>query len=376
MSPNTWNFWSNGRENAGGDAWLDELVANIPNVETIVILFVSPEYSPERIIERIMRQRPLARIFGASASGVLGQGVIERTGVSMLAIPKSELALESVAFREPQSEAGWQDLYDVLNRAQRKLGLADVANPQTEGLVMLFSAGLLASEERVTSRLHLALPDLPLVGGTASDGMRFQQTYIIDDGKIKPACNLALICRSQRPFEVFQHHHFVPTAEELVVTELGGTPRDVVEFNGKPAHSELAKALGIEPAALNVEMASRSPLGVRVHDRWYIRSVMDVNDQRLLFACALEQGAVLSVMQAGDIIGEFETLLYRYKNCLGGVLFNCMGRFFELEGKSLLPDAAVRLGKLPIAGMNSYGEQFMGMHLNHTLTGVIFTPNE
>lgn len=364
------------RERAGVLA--DRLLEGLGSETGTALLFPSPDLPVVELLEILGQRAPDLRIYGASTSGPVSSGALEARGLSAIRLPDDRLTVASLSFDADQGTENWPEIATRLHGLERELGLHRLLQPAREGFLMLFSAGLLAIEEYVVSRLHVALPDLPLVGGTASDGLSFARTFVIDDGELRENHNLILMARSTRPFETFQHHHYMPTGQRVVVTKTGVHPRAVAELDGRPASDVYAEILGLSRQELSVPAVSSAPFGVRVRDHWYIRSVYQVDDETLVFACAVENGTVLTLMEPGDIIGRLRSHIERLsaRALSGVVLFNCLGRYLELEQTGQLPAAAAATEGLPVAGMNTYGEQYMGLHLNHTLTGIAFFDEE
>ncbi len=349
-----------------------QLAARIPAIPGTMLLFVSPEVDVLVLLDELGTYYPDATFFGCSSSGVLGDGQIAASGVSAILVPEEDLSVFGFHFEVPANEAGWQEIVGRVSTFERELGLHLLRDPAAEGVAILFSAGLQQTEETVTARMHLALPDIPLVGATASDGLRFEATYVIVDGRVVENQNLILVCRCRLGLTSFQHHHFVPTDKQAVITDVVGSSRKVRTIDGRPARLAYAELVGLEPDQLTVPAVSKYPVAVRIQDRWYIRSVYRIEGDDLIFASALEQGAVVTVMTPVGIREQLGRLVSELQGASGVLLFNCLGRFLEMEADGNRQECARLLEGLPVAGLNTYGEQYMGLHLNHTLTGVRF----
>ncbi len=65
---------------------------------------------------------------------------------------------------------------------------------------------------------HL-LGDIPIVGGSAGDDLRFDQTAVFCDGEFRSDTAALVLVNTATPFQVFNTQHFVPTDRRVVVTD-------------------------------------------------------------------------------------------------------------------------------------------------------------
>ncbi len=106
-----------------------------------------------------------------------------------------------------------------------------------------------------------------------------------------------------------------------------------------------------------------------------MRSIQKVNDDlSLTFYCAVENGIVLTAMQPGPLMPNLEALFQRLEQRLGPPLLtigcDCFLRRLEIEGDGSSEQTSAFLRRQQVIGFNTYGEQFNGMHINQTFTGV------
>ena len=129
-------------------------------------------------------------------------------------------------------------------------------------------------------------------------------------------------------------------------------------------------------ARLDDEVFARYPLAVRINSDYYARSIQRVNDDlSLSFYCAVENGIVLTAMRTGSLIGETRDTLNAIEARLGPAWVtlgcDCCLRRMEMESGGFAAPASALLREHKVVGFNTYGEQFNGMHINQTLTGVV-----
>ncbi|MDF9893569.1 UNVERIFIED_ORG: hypothetical protein OKW25_002716 [Pseudomonas vranovensis] len=79
-------------------------------------------------------------------------------------------------------------------------------------------------------------------------------------------------------------------------------------------------------------------------------------------------------MRPGPLLPNLEGLFDGLRERLGPLLLaigcDCFLRRLELEGSDSLAEVGSFLRRQRVLGFNSYGEQFNGMHINQTFTGV------
>jgi hypothetical protein len=88
----------------------------------------------------------------------------------------------------------------------------------------------------------------------------------------------------------------------------------------------------------------------------------------------VENGIVLTVMTPGPMLPNLQDLFDGLHERLGELLLtlgcDCFLRRMELENSGNLEQVGAFLRDQRVMGFNTYGEQFNGMHINQTFTGV------
>lgn len=114
---------------------------------------------------------------------------------------------------------------------------------------------------------------------------------------------------------------------------------------------------------------------MRINGNDYVRSIRQANaDGSLTLYCAIDRGVILRVAKSLDLMRTRQTMFDELRQSIGApqlVLgIDCV--HCQLEAQSL--DAKSAIEQLFMAnrvmGFSSYGEQFMGIHVNQTFTGV------
>lgn len=241
---------------------------------------------------------------------------------------------------------------------------------------LTFIDGLSNHEEVVVAAIQRGLPNLPLVGGSAGDGLAFERTTVCLDGRSHTDAAIVCLVWTKVPFTVFKSDHYKPTDIRLVVTGCDPEKRLVTELNGVDAATEYASVLGLDPGSLTPFSFAAHPLAVRVGGEHYCRSIRRLEPEGLSFFCAIEEGVVLTIAEAADMIDSMTGDLDRIAAELGGIDlalgFDCILRRIEVEERQMSRRVAKVFDDHNVIGFTTYGEQFSSMHLNQTLTGIAF----
>ncbi len=187
---------------------------------------------------------------------------------------------------------------DQVSEAKREFHKSDSGGQNGERFAICLIDGMSFAEEAVTAALHWGLDDIPLLGGSAGDNMKFSDTCIILNGEAAQNCAVLLLVRSKVPFRIFKTDNFVPTDHKLVVTRSDPDRRIVYEFNAAPAAEEYARIIGMDADSLSPLSFASHPLVVRVGGQYCCRSIQKMNDDgSLSFFCAIDDGIMLTVAE-------------------------------------------------------------------------------
>jgi hypothetical protein len=235
--------------------------------------------------------------------------------------------------------------------------------------------GLSVREEPVAHALQYALGKIPLIGGSAGDDQKFEKTFIYSDGRFHSDSAVLILINTTLPFRIFKTQHFVPTDKRLVVTEADTAKRIVKEINGLPAAEEYARLVGIDVHELNPMRFAASPVVVVINGIDYVRSIQKANpDGSLTFFCAIEEGLVLRIAHGLDLVNNLGQTFDKIREEIGPpqLVFgcDCILRNLEIIQNGLKDRVEEILQRNNTIGFSSYGEQFHGVHINQTLTGI------
>lgn len=339
-----------------------------------LITFVSPAYDVSVFASEV------ARRFGATpVVGCTTAGEITPEGWS-------EGAVVAVGFLRQRFAFIARPILDLVNfNVETGRDLAKTLGADLEALKaganarrafgVLMVDGLCRKEEALVAALQMALDDVPIVGGSAGDGMRFEQTFVIHGGRAHADAAVLTLIATDLPFRTFRADEFEPTATKMVVTEADIEQRIVKELNAEPAAEEYARACGIRDETLDVFAFAAHPVLVTVGGQHFVRSIQRVNpDGSLSFFCAVDEGVVFTVARRRDMIASvaevfdgIEAELGEIDVCLG---FDCIWRRVAAERDQIAQRMARLYREKRVVGFNTYGEQVASMHVNQTFTGV------
>ena len=244
--------------------------------------------------------------------------------------------------------------------------------------VLLLVDGCSRQEDALVSSVAPSLGATPLVGGSAGDGLDFQKTFILEGGRFHEDAAVLSLIRTRCDVDVVRFDHFSPTTRKMIVTSADPEKRIVHEINAEPAAREYARMVGKDPGQLSPFIFAENPVVVRVGGEHHVRAIQKVEDNGdLRFYCAIDEGLVLTVAEAGNIVENIDAALgtlnaTRTPDMILG--FDCVLRRLEVEQKQQTKMMSDVLRAHRVFGFNTYGEQFGNKHVNQTFTGICFYP--
>lgn len=347
----------------------------------LVVFFCSIEYDLDAIAGEMKHLFGDTPVVGCTTAGEIGPAGYR--GQSLTGAGFSAGSITAVTglldgLRNFEMAHGQAFAHSLLQRLET---LAPGAAPQNSFAFLLID-GMSVREEPVTRALQNALGRIPMFGGSAGDGMKFAATHVYHDGRFHADSAVLILATTSLPFRIFKTQHFISTDERMVVTEADAENRIVKEINGLPAAEEYARLVGVDVDDLDPMRFAASPVVVLIDGVDYVRSIQKANpDGSLTFYCAIEEGLVLRVARGVDLVENLEQALRRVEEDMGmpQVVFgcDCILRNLEISQCGLKERVAAVLRAYNTVGFNTYGEQFGGVHVNQTFTGIaIGSPGE
>lgn len=340
----------------------------------LVLFFCSAEYDRPALalaLQACFGELPLV---GCTTAGEITSQGYASGSISAIGFSRQAFAVEATLI-EALGDFTLTDAQNALADLMQRCRVHNIAPITGHTFALTLLDGLSVQEEQVLTTLHAALGSIPHFGGSAADALNMTTTQVYFNGQFHTDAAVLLLCNTRCEFRMFSTHHMMPTSQKLVVTRACSEARRVLELNAEPAAVCYANAVGVPLASLNHEVFAMNPIAVRLGDACYVRSIQAVNDDlSLTFYCAVTTGIVLTVMKAGDIVRDTQALLEGIVDDLGEpsmiIGCDCFLRRMELELTGQLAQTSALLQRFRVVGFNTYGEQFAGMHINQTFTGV------
>lgn len=341
-----------------------------------IIAYFSADYPGQDLVLALDRAFAGIPISGCSTAGGITPGGMSESGVLLVGFPHEGFRIHTGVI-EAVSQQGVERATEAARALKSRLKAPETAGGPRRAFAMMMVDGLSNAEEPLVAAVHWALEDLPLIGGSAGDGLAFASATIIHDGRVLADAAVLILVETEIPFRVFKTQNFEPTPIKLVVTAADTERRIVKELNAEPAAREYASAIGLLPDDLGPFSFASYPLVVRVGGNYYCRSIRNMNeDGSLSFFCAIDEGLVFTVARPQDMLRATESALQGIAGELGGIDlvigFDCVLRRLDAENRQIRHQMEDLYKRFGVVGFHTYGEQFNAMHLNQTLTGIAF----
>ncbi|UCI11148.1 MULTISPECIES: FIST signal transduction protein [unclassified Mesorhizobium] len=344
---------------------------------SFALLFFSQRLVEAGALSRaIAAHAPALHYAGCSTAGEITPQGLEEGHILAMLLPSASFTAVSTTV-DNLSSSGLDrvtgDVEDLRRTLYGRIGGERAGNT----FALCFIDGLSYAEEAVSSAIHWGLDDIPLLGGSAGDDLKFETTSLISNGKVTSDSAIIVLVATEIPFHVFKTDNFVPTDEKLVVTASDPDHRIVREFNATNAAEEYAASVGIVAQTLTPLSFASHPVVVKVGGEYYCRSIQKMHaDGSLSFFCAIDDGVVLSIAQPKDMVESTRAALLDVEARLGGIDmiigFDCVLRRLDARNRQVFREISELYRVNNVIGFGTYGEQYRSMHLNQTFTGIAF----
>lgn len=333
----------------------------------LVLFFCSASYDLARLAVELQTAFAPTPIIGCTTAGQLGLEGFARGGITAVSLA-GEISVHPFAVNLSAMENA---VVTIADETKRLLA----ADPERHSFGLLLVDGLSLKEEQLASLLYRHLPHVPIVGGSAGDDLSFKQTHVYVDGAFRTHAAVFTLFRTSLPFRTIKFAHFVPTGDALVVTHSDPTKRVVYEINGEPAVQVYASRIGVPVEKLDAPTFSLNPLVFELGGGQYVRSIASANpDHSLTLFCAIENGVILRIGRAVDPAATALAAFQRLRDEIGEpslvIGCDCILRRLEFESSGLVATMGGIMQRNHVIGFSTYGEQYDGLHVNQTFTGV------
>ncbi len=345
-----------------------ELAAQIEQPNTkVCLVFFSDEYDPQQL-GRALKEHLPGPVVGCTTAGQLAETGFQRGGISGASLAGDELSAFPYLIHPLSSRN--EQVAKIAEDVRERLSVAALP-----AFGFLLVDGLSMKEEPLISDLYMALGNVPIIGGSAGDSLKFERTFVFYDGELLQDAAVLTLFLTTLPFCIFKHQHFLPTATRLVITKADPDKRLVSEINGEPAAEAYAQLIGTTVDQLDSAVFSRHPLMLRIGNDYFVRSISNIEpDGGLKFFCAIDTGLVLTIGRGDSAVEALDHDLQRVKQEMGDpaviIGCDCILRRLEMEDQGIDGSVGDLLAKSKVVGFSTYGEQINSVHVNQTFTGV------
>lgn len=311
-------------------------------------------------------------VVGCSTAGEITPWGVQ-SGLSAIGFPAADFAMRTRRFDRLLDFNPFAAHREVAEMLGEGMAAASHLGPRVEHAGLLLIDGLGCREELIAHTLRHLLEDVPMVGGSAGDGMALRQTSLLHGGLVTSDCAVITLLLSRRPLRVLRCGHHEATERLVVATKVDTASRTIFRLDGDPAAAEYARLAGVDPGELGPPVFAANPLMVRVGGDYYARAPMRAGrDGSLAFHSAIERGLVLRLGRPTDMRASLDAALapWRIQAADAVIAFESVHNRIEADRDGSAAGLAEVYRRHRFVGFHGYGEQFRDLHLNRTLVGL------
>jgi hypothetical protein len=346
----------------------------------LVVVFVSSHYNLDELgplLKNAFRDCP---VIGCTTAGEITPNGYSDNSITGFSLSAKHTQVKTYAV-DSLENVNSLSVRAMSEDAQKQIESFRKNNIGADEFALFLVDGMSGAEEKTVALVHQALKDVPLVGGSAGDNLKFEKSWVLFDGEFRSNSAVIALVSTVLPFEIFKTQHFLPTETKMVITQADQSTRTVYEINGLPAAEEYARLIGLKPDELVPEVFSRYPIMLEIGGEYYVRSLQKKNaDGSLTFYCAIDNGLVLTIARGVNLVENLKQTLRdlstRLPNSQLLITCECILRRLEVQKDNKTQQQVDELLKTHNAiGFHSYGEQYNAIHVNQTFTGVLIGKN-
>jgi hypothetical protein len=339
----------------------------------LVLYFASSTYDPQVIAREMENAFSPAVVFGCTTAGEIISGRMLKNSIVAMAFNRQviqDIKVEVLVDIHEQASAA---VAQACQSFEAYFGAPMQVLDETKHVGIILVDGLRNAEESLMERIG-DLTNVPVIGGSAGDDLKFSCTYVFANGQAYTNAAILALLKPVGEFDFIKTQSLSATSRTLVPTKVDFAKREIIEFDHRPASEAYAAALGISPEQLP-DYFMTNPLGLMVGTEPYVRSPQRMEGQHVFFFCAMKEGMKLQILEAADIVEDTRRVLAAKLAELGPVQglvnFHCILRTLELEKKGQTGAYGQLFADIPTIGFSTYGEEYIA-HVNQTSTMLVF----
>lgn len=351
---------------AGVEA-VEEAVKTLDGRPDALLVFASPVYDHEALLEGISSRTPGVPMAGGTTAGEISSRGFSENSVVVLAVRSDSLSfITAVSENMRENEAGCA--LEFVKEVQEK---ALSGSPLS---LLIFPDGMSGDGVKVIEGLQAGMKiPIEIVGGFLGDNDRFSKTFQYCDGKVyTDAITGMLICNTaslDMTTGIGVGSGFESIGNSMCCTASEGNV--IQEIDHEPALDIYMELLGETRSKRLPEVCLEYPFGLIETGSPYfqIRCGLSVDNERktITLAGSVPAGSAMTLTTGsrGDLINGARKAAERARSGLHGsrpeliVVFSCVGRKIVLGRRVEEEVNAVRdvIGKdVPVIGFYTYGE--------------------
>ncbi len=336
---------------------------------TLVMVFASTKQPLTEVMPLITAAFPKSTALGASTAGEFIESGDAKSSVAIFALAGDYRVFSGM------SEGLAASAEQCVSVALEGMPTSVVGYPHRTAILLLDPLSG-SSEEATLMTASLMGFDLRLAGGAAGDDLALKCTTVSLGNQVISNGLVVATIFSKQPLGVGVCHGHEPLSAPLTVTRAEGSI--VHEIDGRPAWEvwvertrEKTQSLGFDPATMPSGDVGgyllRFEAGLSQGDAFKIRApLFRVGEQSIGFACGIPEGSVIRITESEPSrqIDSAREAARRAREQVGNVplagavVFDCICRNLILrdEFKTAIAGIHAELGKVPLAGFETYGE--------------------
>ncbi|MDR0306362.1 MAG: FIST C-terminal domain-containing protein [Chitinispirillales bacterium] len=341
------------------------------NVKMIVYFASADIYKHDEISAAMQSAFPDSIVFGCTSHAELYRGETKSGTVTAMAFSQETISDVKVEVFENLSAGIDVDPVFQSFDAYFKTPMATVDYKKYGGIILV--DGLSMKEEEVMDKIGTR-SHIVFIGGSASDNLKFDKTYVFANGKSYTDAALIAVFKAENGVDFIKTQSVDVTDTGLTITKAIPEKRAVVEFDNKPAAVRYAEALGVERSEID-SMFFANPVGLVIDSDVYIRNCQRTDGDTMIFYCSMMEDMDLKLCKIRDILPDTRAAVEKKKKELAGISgiidFRCAFRTIQLENDGNIDRYADIFNSIEAVGFSTYGEEIHG-HMNQTSTMIVF----
>lgn len=343
-----------------------------------ILFFSSTKYDFAQLTALFHEEYKDSEIVGVSTTGEIHTKGFANNSLSVMAFYEGTCKAKAVLMDDIAKHPIFSR--KKLIEAANSIGINRNGKPaRGSELALVFPNGLVMGEEKMLSVVNsiFTYDEFPVVGGTAGDDGKFEQTFVSCNGVVSSQGGAVVFLKTDLHIVIQKENIFSSTGKKMKITKADMEKRIIHEMNGRTASSEYARLLGVSPANLS-NYFMKNPIGRRIHNDIWIASPFQVmSDGSIQFYCQVFQDETVELLQVESAVDKLQESIHKLEEEMvqieGVLAMNCILRKLQFELEGSIPLLNTHLSKVPnLSGFSSYGEQLGKQQLNQTLVMLAF----